>query len=308
MKKKFINETSIEGVLYEHNLEKKVTGETSKNPGTTYISGSISIATDENMTNVVNVYYTYVTALTSKKTPNRIYNELDNIINGKYKAFVDLEEGHKPVRLRVSSKLALREWYDPNNDGFVSIKRNDGGFINVITNDNDYSPNATFKTDMIVTSAVRIPEDEEKGTPEKVVVKGVIFDDYRKAILPYDFTALHSGAMDYFEGLDASPKHPVFTCLWGKQVSSTVVTTKTEESAFGEDRIENYTSTRKDFVITGGKKEPYEWDDESTILATELKDMMQDRETYLATEKQRSIDYQNSSKASTAKSDDVYNF
>jgi len=53
MKKKLINETHIEGYLYEHSLERKVTGDTSKNPGTEYIRGSISVATDNALTNIV---------------------------------------------------------------------------------------------------------------------------------------------------------------------------------------------------------------------------------------------------------------
>ena len=39
MKKTMINQTHIEGVLYEHNLEAKVSGEASKNPGTPFIAG-----------------------------------------------------------------------------------------------------------------------------------------------------------------------------------------------------------------------------------------------------------------------------
>ena len=43
--KSMINKTHIEGYLYEHALEKKVSGPNSKNPGTEFISGTISIAT-----------------------------------------------------------------------------------------------------------------------------------------------------------------------------------------------------------------------------------------------------------------------
>ena len=43
MKKKMINQTHIEGLLYENDLKKKVSGNDSKNPGTEYISGSVSI-------------------------------------------------------------------------------------------------------------------------------------------------------------------------------------------------------------------------------------------------------------------------
>lgn len=53
MKKKLINSTHIEGYVYEHKLELKVSGPNSKNPGTEFINGTLSIATDDDMMNVV---------------------------------------------------------------------------------------------------------------------------------------------------------------------------------------------------------------------------------------------------------------
>lgn len=47
MKSAMINRTHIEGLLYQHDLELKVTGDNSKNPGTEFISGNIEIATDD---------------------------------------------------------------------------------------------------------------------------------------------------------------------------------------------------------------------------------------------------------------------
>ena len=41
MKKRMINTTRIEGVLYQHSLELKVSGPNSKKPGTEFISGNI---------------------------------------------------------------------------------------------------------------------------------------------------------------------------------------------------------------------------------------------------------------------------
>ena len=61
MKKNMINSVHIEGVLYSHTLEARVSGENSKNPGTKYIAGDLDIATDENGLNVVTVHYSYVT-------------------------------------------------------------------------------------------------------------------------------------------------------------------------------------------------------------------------------------------------------
>ena len=79
MKDKMINATHVEGLLYEHKLEKKVTGENSKNPGTTYITGTIDIATDDNCVNIVPIHYTYVTEKTAKGNTNATYGVLNNI-------------------------------------------------------------------------------------------------------------------------------------------------------------------------------------------------------------------------------------
>lgn len=46
MKSKMINEVHVEGLLYDHKLEMKVTGSASKAPGTQYIAGTINVATD----------------------------------------------------------------------------------------------------------------------------------------------------------------------------------------------------------------------------------------------------------------------
>ena len=72
--KKLVNMVSLEGLLYEHKLEKKVSGDNSKNPGTEYITGTISIATDGmECLNIVPVHFSYVTATTSTGKPNRNY-------------------------------------------------------------------------------------------------------------------------------------------------------------------------------------------------------------------------------------------
>jgi hypothetical protein len=63
------------------------------------------------------------------------------------------------------------------------------------------------------------------------------------------------------------------------------------ESAFGDDEVREVSSTRRDFVITGAAKNPYDWDDEATLTAAEMNEAMAARETYLATVKQRNDEY-----------------
>lgn len=301
MKKTMENVTHIEGILYEHNLESKVSGPNSKTPGTPFISGTISIATDDALTNIVQVHFTYVTPTTSKGSANATYTLLQNIIDGLVGTYMK-DGADKAAKLRVDSAIGLNEFYSDRNgkSELVSTKRNEGGFVHLTnTLAEDEKVRNTFKCDMVITGVTHIDGDEEKKLPEKVIVKGAIFD-FRKALLPVEFSATNPGAMAYYEGLGASNSEPVFTKVWGRQVSETIVREIREESAFGEDNVREVQTTRKDFVITGGAKDPYPWDDEEFLTAKELTDAMTQRQTYLATIKQRQDEYKAAKNANIA--------
>ena len=298
--KAVINRTHIEGILYEHALEMKVSGPNSKSPNTQFITGTVSIATDNACVNIVPVHFTYVTATTAKGTANATFTTLKNIIDGVIGTY--MKDGkEKAGKLRIDSAIGLNEFYSDRNGKteLVSAKRNEGGFVHTcdVLAEDEKTRN-TFECDMLITSATRFEANEERNIPERVVIKGAIFD-FRKALLPVEFTALAPNAMNYFEDLGATQKEPVFTKVWGRQVSETIVNKIEEESAFGEPSVREVRSTRKDFVITGAIKEPYLWDDESTMTAQELVDAIAARETYLAGVKQRQDEY-NASKTSSA--------
>lgn len=316
MAKKFINETHIEGYVYEHKLVRKESGPKSKNPGTEFISGTLSIATDgSNGENVIPVHFSYVTATTAKGKPNDTFNILSNIIDKK--VYTVMEHGKENASMvRIDSAIGLNEFYTDRNgkEELVSAKRNEGGFVHM-TNELTEKENqrATFKTDMVITSCVRKEADEERNIPEKVLVRGVVFD-FRGAIMPVEYSAVNPGAMDYFENLGASNSNPVFTKVWGEQVSQISTRTVTEESAFGEATVKEFKNTYKDFVITGASPEPYEWDSEDTLLASELQEAIANREVHLAEVKRNQEEYKASQNnaintaapAPTAKG--VYNF
>lgn len=292
--KKMINQTHISGLLYENKLELKETGPNSKNPGTKYIAGTIDIATDDDCINIVPVHFTYVTEKTAKGSANATYSVLMNIIDKKFGTIMENGKDNA-VKLRIDSALALNEFYTTdratNEETLVSAKRNEGGFVHVTDQLDEKETNRnTFKCDMLITNVSIKEADEEKNLPEKAIVKGAIFD-FRGSLMPVEFSAINSGAISYFEGLDASSQNPTFTQVWGQQVSETITRKIVTESAFGEDSIREVKNTRKDFVITGASKEPYEWDVEGILTAKEVSEAIANRETYLATMKQRQDEY-----------------
>ena len=292
MAKKMINTTHIEGLLYEHKLELRESGPKSKNPGTKFIMGTIDIATDDACTNVVSIHFTYVTEKTAKGSTNATFTTLMNVIEGKFGSVMEHGQ-NKAVKLRIDSALALNEFYTEKNgvEELVSTKRNEGGFVHVADSLNeDETVRNTFKCDMLITGVKEVEADEEKGLPAKAIVRGAIFD-FRNSLMPVEFSAVNPNAIKYFVGLDASNANPTFTCVWGRQVSETIVKKIIEESAFGEASVREVKNTRKDFVITGASKETYMWDEEGVLTAAEVAEMVAARETSLATMKQRQEEY-----------------
>jgi hypothetical protein len=66
-----------------------------------------------------------------------------------------------------------------------------------------------------------------------------------------------------------------------------------EPSAFGPAIVKEYPRTRKEFeVISIFNQVSYPWDDAGFVTAEELQKAVGDRETYLATVKQRYDEYQ----------------
>lgn len=302
MREKFLNVARIEGVLYQHNLELKVTGKDSKKPGTEYISGSIFIATNDKKTNIVPVTYTYETFYKGKtkdgkdrENPN--YTILKNIIDGKIGCYTDPEVGENAAKMRIDSAIELNEFWSERTGEmeWVSNKRCGGGFIHMLQSlkENETQRNA-FETDIVIVN-VREKDPIEDSTgheiaPAKGIVSGYIFN-WRADIMPVEFSVINPKAIAYFLDLGASKKNPVFTKVKGQIIDEQITTYIREESAFGEDSVREVQTNNKDFVITWAAVEPYEFGLESTVTIDDIKAKLQNRETMKAERKQNRLDY-----------------
>lgn len=298
--KPIVNKTHIEGYLYEHDLQKRVTGENSKNPGTEFISGSISVATDNRMENIIQVHYIYVTAVTSTGKINVTFGILNDILNGKLGTVMGNGKDNA-AKLRIDSQIGVLDFYSDRSgkEELVTVQRNEGGFIN-LTNSlaEDEKVRNTFQVDVLITRAVTMEADENRNLPEREVISGYTFN-FRGVAVPVSFIATTSGAINYFENLGVSFKSPVFTKIWGRQISQNVVTREKSESAFGEAYVQETVSSRKEWLITGANAETYVWDDEETLTAIEVKEAIAQRDLALAENKRRRDEY-NNSKRTTA--------
>lgn len=300
MKAKLINEVTLAGKLYSHTLEKKVSQK-----GVNYIGGTIDLQTDDDGLNIVTVTYVYVAPTYPAKgdkpeRPNPNYAILEKIINSGKTVLTD---GEDAWMLKLTPSLAVNDF--PNRDGeMVAAKRLEGGFVSIINKlpEKDSDRNE-FRVDAILSSAVLVEADEEKGITEDYLELTGYFFNYAKAIFPAKFIVKSKGGINYFEGLDISKSNPVFTKVWGSIQSQTIVTRREEESAFGEASVKEFTSTRREWVVTGAATEPYVIGDaEIGITADEIKDALSAREIRLAEIKKQNEEYQASKAAGGATS------
>lgn len=297
MKARLLNSTRIEGILYQHNLELKVSGPNSKKPGTEFISGTIDIATNDAMTNIVPVHFTYVTATTAAGKENATFGTLKNIIDGKVGCYTNPEVGANAAKLRIDSAIGLNEFYSDRSgtEELVSVKRNEGGFVHVVQSiSENEKQRSIFEADVVIVG-VREKEavEDDNGnvtSPAKAIIDGRIFN-FRKDMLPVTFSAINPKAIDYFVSLEASTKNPTFTKVRGQIVSEQVTRYIHEESAFGEDSVREVQSSNKDYVVTWASSEPYEFGLEETITFEDLKIAAAARENMLAELKQRRDEY-----------------
>lgn len=282
----FVNKAYIEGYVYEHELEKRVTGKDSNVPNTEYIRGSVTVATDEKMLNTVNVNFVFVTKTFKSGSANSTFTFLNDLIEGKHKTVMGSSK-EEAVKVKIDTAIEVNDFYPKEgnkiSDRLVSDVRFGGGFIHPITAFKEAeNKRATFKTD-VVLSAVAMKDDED-ATGEEAILKGFAFN-FRDELIPIKFDIVGKGAIDYFEGLLADGDL-VYTNVWGSYVVQHSENKKITKSAFGdEDYVDCSDKVQKKFIVTGADADLPEWPNEDVELVDFMKGKMAERNTMLATKK-----------------------
>ena len=289
------NTEHIEGRVYDHELAlKTVQNQQSANFGKEFISGKLSVAVDEEGLNVIDVHYTYVTEATKSGGKNKTFSVLKKIMEeGKTWITVGKDSATK---VKLDTALDLNDFYSNNDDQLVSVKVNEGGFADLVSELKPEAERNTFKTDILITGVTRVETSEEEGP--KAIIKGAIFN-FRNAILPMEFIVRNEDGIKYFEDLDATPANPIYTKIWGKINHRTEKVAKKDESAFGEAAVSFVEKKTKEWVVTGTAKVPYDFGDENVMTAEEVTKAIQDRQVYLADKKRQNDEYKASKAATT---------
>ena len=297
MRQKNENFMNIEGKIYQIDLVERVTGENSKQPGTHYINGTVDVATDSSLENIVQVHYTYVTPVYNSGKVNNTYTALKQIIDNPKTVVTDGYDAATVVKLTPS--YSVNDFYPQGQDALVSAPRNEGGFVTIVPEAQLHPEGdigrSKFSFDVILYNVTEVVPDEGDSYAK---IEGYVFD-FRNAVMPVTLVARNKQAIAYFDGLEASNENPIFTKVWGKIVSTFKQIEVKQESAFGDATVDTVTRKSRELLITGANPVPYEFDTEATITAKELEKALQDRQVYLADVKKRAEEYKASQGAAS---------
>lgn len=292
MKQKMNNEVILQGYLFDHDLVKgKVQNKESKNFGKDFIRGTISIATDAEGLNVVQVTYRYTPAVTSTGAPSGTYQTLENIINNNSTWAKSGKEG--AMKVRAVSAIALNDYYPEGSEEIVSTQRAEGGFLNAVNVPEEELFENKFNVDMLITGISDIVDEDEHLMG--ISLRGATFN-FKKAILPISVSVKDEQGIEYFRSLDPSPTEPVFTNVFGSIINTTVVHTETQESKWGQAYVNTTRKTFREYLAKGSSPCVYDFGDENVLTIEEVETAITDRNVYLAEKKASDIAYRESRK------------
>lgn len=282
MKQKINNEVILQGYLFNHDLEKRtVKNKESKNFGKDFIRGFVYIATDSEGTNVVPVYYPFVSPITSTGAVNGTYQVLENILNNNPTWTNNGKE--KALKVRAASAIALNDYYPEGSEELVSTQRAEGGFLTVINVPEEEGLfENKFNADMLITGISENTDEEDNLSG--ITLRGATFN-FKKAILPISVNVKDKQGIEYFQSLEPSPGEPIFTNVFGSIINTTIVHEETQESKWGQAYVNTTRKTFREYLVKGSAPDVYDFGDESILTIEEVENAISNRNIYLAEKK-----------------------
>lgn len=276
--KNFTNNVHVEGYVFNHDLESRV----SRDGNTHYIVGNINVAiSDDGAATVPVRFYATPTYRSGKENPNYgVLQEIMNAVNGTYEAC-----GTAAMKVRIDGSVASNDFYNRQGE-LVSPKQINGSFVHFMTTPIREDP-ATFEIDTLITVA---NDREVDDGQDYLQLKGWGFN-YRNDIFPIELSVVDVDGIRYFEDQEISGNEPLLTKVWGRIEPTTISRTVStgEQSAFGTPKARTTSRTIRAWNVTGCSVEPMVFDDPSTITRAEFDEKHVEYEARLAQIRERTL-------------------
>lgn len=281
MLKQAENSVKIEGILSEIDLK---TGSTVKNGKTVdYIGGSIKVRVNQ-ILNGANTeldipVYMFANKLKNDGGPNPAYASIERVMN----EYVSIAAGGMEAadRVRITNgNIRMNEYYGQTGN-LNSYPRINASFVTKVTDLTKFAPEATFSAVFMIAAMGYETDKDGVQIDNKFKIRGIL-PQYGGKVDVIDFYAVTPSVIDAVSSY-WSEKDTVK--INGKLNFTSVVEEKMIEVDFGEPRMERFTKSVSELIITGGTQTPLEGDfafDEDEINAA-----LKERQARLAEMKEK---------------------
>ncbi|KJR69237.1 hypothetical protein [Bacillus velezensis] len=203
-------------------------------------------------------------------TDNAIAKGYQTIIN-EYKSIAEhgRDEADK-VRI-TQGKIGLNEYYSQGIlKAYPQLTTN---FVNRLDANEEFNPRAEFDVELFVKN---VTEEKVKGEETGRVNLNGYIPLYGGKVIPFEFVVTKKGSQYVENNYEKGSTVNVF----GKIINFKEQKVTTKTAAFGEDKKEITTNSKREYLITGGN-DPYDEDSKNAFKADAIKKALTEREIYL---------------------------
>ncbi|MGV7065769.1 hypothetical protein [Bacillus velezensis] len=203
-------------------------------------------------------------------TDNAIAKGYQTIIS-EYKSIAEhgRDEADK-VRI-TQGKIGLNEYYSQGIlKAYPQLTTN---FVNRLDANEEFNPRAEFDVELFVKN---VTEEKVKGEETGRVNLNGYIPLYGGKVIPFEFVVTKEGSHYVENNYEKGSTVNVF----GKIINFKEQKVTTKAAAFGEDKKEITTNSKREYLITGGN-DPYDEDSKNAFNADAIKKALTEREIYL---------------------------
>lgn len=274
------NKVEVEGVLVSKDINRRTYTATDGRQREA-ISGTITIRVEQTINGEKVVCDIPVSVFANKLTregkENPSYTSIDKVLT-EYVSLSAVEDPARATKVRLNqATIQMNEFY--SRDGkLISYPRIRASFIQSVT-DNNFTPKASFDMEIVVLNG----KDEVGANGEatgRYFLQGATIQ-YGNALDVVPFYVTNEKAINYMKSYW---NEGVTVRVAGNLNFTSVVEKRVTEMAFGEDKVEEYTRSVSELIITGGS-EPY--DEDKAYTVTDVQEGLKNRQARLTDLKEK---------------------
>ena len=274
------NKVEVEGVLVSKDISRRTYTATDGRQREA-INGTITIRVEQTINGEKVVCDIPVSVFANKLTregkENPSYTSIDKVLT-EYVSLSAVEDPARATKVRLNqATIQMNEFY--SRDGkLISYPRIRASFIQSVT-DNNFTPKASFDMEIVVLNS----KDEVNANGEttgRYFLQGATIQ-YGNALDVVPFYVTNEKAINYMKSYW---NEGATVRVAGTLNFTSVVEKKVTEMAFGEDKVEEYTRSVSELIITGGS-EPY--DEDKAYTVTDVQEGLKNRQARLTDLKEK---------------------